>query len=227
MSKRLSVWSLLAFSSPGIPATLLIAPVFGILPSYYALHTKVTLAEVGAAFLLARIIDAIIDPLVGTLSDRTNSRLGARLPWMIVGAILAIPSAYFFFMPPVNAGALYFFFASFLTMAAWSLLAIPHGAWAAELSDDYDERSRIFSYKQVLATIGGYSLFFIPPALAPYDLELSDEGNELIFNYDTKGDRTGITSLLSDLRDAGIRFNDLDTNQSSLEDIFVSLVRAP
>ena len=67
----------------------------------------------------------------------------------------------------------------------------------------------------------------IPPALAPYDLELSDEGNELIFNYDTKGDRTGITSLLSDLRNAGIRFNDLDTNQSSLEDIFVSLVRAP
>jgi ABC-2 type transport system ATP-binding protein len=67
----------------------------------------------------------------------------------------------------------------------------------------------------------------IPPALAPYNLELSDEGSELIFNYDTKGERTGITSLLSDLRDAGIRFYDLDTNQSSLEDIFVSLVRAP
>ncbi|MEO6840674.1 MAG: ABC transporter ATP-binding protein [Bradyrhizobium sp.] len=67
----------------------------------------------------------------------------------------------------------------------------------------------------------------IPAALAPYKLELSDEGTELTYNYDTKGDRTGITSLLSDLRDAGIRFYDLDTNQSSLEDIFVSLVRAP
>jgi ABC-2 type transport system ATP-binding protein len=67
----------------------------------------------------------------------------------------------------------------------------------------------------------------IPPALAPYNLELSDDGSELIFNYDTKGERTGITSLLSDLRTAGIRFYDLDTNQSSLEDIFVSLVRAP
>ena len=67
----------------------------------------------------------------------------------------------------------------------------------------------------------------IPAALAPYNLELSDEGSELIFNYDTKGERTGITSLLSDLRTAGIRFYDLDTNQSSLEDIFVSLVRAP
>ena len=53
------------------------------------------------------------------------------------------------------------------------------------------------------------------------------EGNELTYTYDTKGERTGITSLLSDLREAGIRFNDLDTKQSSLEDIFVSLVKAP
>jgi ABC-2 type transport system ATP-binding protein len=67
----------------------------------------------------------------------------------------------------------------------------------------------------------------IPPALASYNLELSNEGLDLTYHYDTKGERTGITSLLGDLRGAGIRFNDLDTNQSSLEDIFVSLVRAP
>jgi ABC-2 type transport system ATP-binding protein len=67
----------------------------------------------------------------------------------------------------------------------------------------------------------------IPLELVPYNLELSGDGNELTFSYDTKGERTGITSLLGDLRTAGIRFYDLDTNQSSLEDIFVSLVRAP
>jgi ABC-2 type transport system ATP-binding protein len=67
----------------------------------------------------------------------------------------------------------------------------------------------------------------IPPQLASYNLELSDEGTELTYTYDTKGERTGITSLLGDLRNAGIRFYDLDTNQSSLEDIFVSLVRTP
>jgi ABC-2 type transport system ATP-binding protein len=67
----------------------------------------------------------------------------------------------------------------------------------------------------------------LPPELAPYNLELSDEGCELTYTYDTKGERTGITSLLGDLRAAGIRFYDLDTTQSSLEDIFVSLVRAP
>jgi ABC-2 type transport system ATP-binding protein len=65
----------------------------------------------------------------------------------------------------------------------------------------------------------------IPPQLAPYKLKLSDGGCELTYDYDTKGERTGITSLLSDLRNAGIRFSDLDTMQSSLEDIFVSLVR--
>jgi ABC-2 type transport system ATP-binding protein len=67
----------------------------------------------------------------------------------------------------------------------------------------------------------------LPPVLAAYKLELSDGGCELTYNYDTKGERTGITSLLSDLRNAGIRFSDLDTVNSSLEDIFVSLVRAP
>ena len=67
----------------------------------------------------------------------------------------------------------------------------------------------------------------IPETLAAYNLELSGDGRAVTYNYDTRGERTGITSLLSDLRNAGIRISDLDTTQSSLEDIFVSLVRAP
>jgi ABC-2 type transport system ATP-binding protein len=65
----------------------------------------------------------------------------------------------------------------------------------------------------------------VPATLAAYNLELSEDGRQVTYNYDTKGERTGITSLLSDLRNAGIRISDLDTTQSSLEDIFVSLVR--
>jgi ABC-2 type transport system ATP-binding protein len=67
----------------------------------------------------------------------------------------------------------------------------------------------------------------IPAALSTYNLELADQGCGLIYSYDTKGERTGITSLLSDLRAAGIKFSDLETTQTSLEGIFVSLVRAP
>jgi ABC-2 type transport system ATP-binding protein len=67
----------------------------------------------------------------------------------------------------------------------------------------------------------------VPETLSAYRLELSQDGRHVTYDYDTKGERTGITSLLSDLRNAGIRISDLDTSQSSLEDIFVSLVRAP
>jgi ABC-2 type transport system ATP-binding protein len=65
----------------------------------------------------------------------------------------------------------------------------------------------------------------VPESLAAYQLELVADGNELIYTYDTQGDRTGITALLAGLSDAGIRFKDLQTEQSSLEDIFVNLVR--
>jgi ABC-2 type transport system ATP-binding protein len=65
----------------------------------------------------------------------------------------------------------------------------------------------------------------IPDALAAHRLTLGDQGTELVYSYDTQGERTGITRLLDDVAAAGITFRDLQTTQSSLEDIFVDLVR--
>jgi ABC-2 type transport system ATP-binding protein len=65
----------------------------------------------------------------------------------------------------------------------------------------------------------------VPPSLAGYRLNLAGDGCELVYTYDTQGERTGITALLSDLAAAGIGFRDLHTTQDSLEDIFVDLVR--
>lgn len=64
----------------------------------------------------------------------------------------------------------------------------------------------------------------VPPQLASYQLELSDDRLDLTYTYDTKRERTGITALLGELNAAGIHFTDLQTSQSSLEDIFVDLV---
>jgi ABC-2 type transport system ATP-binding protein len=66
----------------------------------------------------------------------------------------------------------------------------------------------------------------IPAALADAGLELKNEGNELVYTFDTQGERTGIASLLSKLSEHGITIRDLQTKESSLEDIFVSLVSA-
>ena len=64
----------------------------------------------------------------------------------------------------------------------------------------------------------------IPARLDGYHLELSEDGTELTYHYDTQQERTGITSLLGELSSAGVNFNDLKTSQSSLEEIFVGLV---
>ena len=64
----------------------------------------------------------------------------------------------------------------------------------------------------------------VPPELTDWNLQLAEDGAILIYEFDAKAERTGIPSLLTAMRDAGIAFKDLDTKQSSLEDIFVNLI---
>ena len=65
----------------------------------------------------------------------------------------------------------------------------------------------------------------IPDKLKNYDLDLTKDGKSLTYTYDTKSERTGITGLLNDLQAAGLQMRDVQTQQSSLEDIFVGLVK--
>jgi ABC-2 type transport system ATP-binding protein len=81
--------------------------------------------------------------------------------------------------------------------------------------------------RKQLTLILNEPLATVPPALAEYRLELSSTGAELIYTYDTNEQRTGITALLGALQKAGIHFSDLYTSQSSLEEIFVDLVKKP
>src|SRR5262245_169193 len=92
--------------------------------------------------------------------------------------------------------------------------------------EEKHELMRKLGKKQLTLELHG-RLDAVPQTLAPYRLELGNSGSELIYTYDTQAERTGITSLLKDLSEAGIRFRDLDTKQSSLEEIFVSLVKRP
>ena len=92
------------------------------------------------------------------------------------------------------------------------------------LVEDKAELMRKLGNKQLTLHLQ-QKLEAIPPVLVMYSLSLTDGGRALVYNYDTQGERTGITGLLQDLRQAGIRFRDLETSQSSLEDIFVDVLR--
>jgi len=69
------------------------------------------------------------------------------------------------------------------------------------------------------------SIKSLPILLKNFNLELNNEGNKIIYTYDTKNENTGITSLLQTLRDEGIKLKDINTEQSSLENIFINLVK--
>jgi ABC-2 type transport system ATP-binding protein len=92
------------------------------------------------------------------------------------------------------------------------------------LVEDKAELMRKLGKKQLSLQLHG-KLDEIPKELAGYGLELAADGSELIYTYDTQTERTDITALLADLNGTGIKFNDLRTRQSSLEEIFVDVVK--
>lgn len=92
------------------------------------------------------------------------------------------------------------------------------------LVEDKVELMRKLGKKQLILHLRA-PVTTLPENLARHDLHLGEDGRSLVYTYDTRRERTGITGLLRELADAGIAFTDLDTSQSSLEDIFVDLVR--
>jgi ABC-2 type transport system ATP-binding protein len=91
------------------------------------------------------------------------------------------------------------------------------------LVEEKAELMRKLGRKQLILQLS-QKLVALPSELAAHNLALGNGGSELVFTYDTQAERTGVTALLTDLNKSGIRFRDLQTKQSSLEDIFVGLV---
>jgi ABC-2 type transport system ATP-binding protein len=91
------------------------------------------------------------------------------------------------------------------------------------LMEDKDKLMAKLGKKQLILDLCD-QLSAVPQSMADYKLELSENGMQLVYTFTAQGDRTGITALMDDLKLAGIAFRDLNTTQSSLEEIFVNLV---
>ncbi|HIK28028.1 MAG: MFS transporter [Oscillatoriaceae bacterium SKW80] len=119
----------------------------------------------GLTQLIGKIWDAVNDPIVGVLSDRTNSKWGRRYPWMIFGAF---PFAIFFFLqwiiplPPNNQWGLFWYYTiiSILFNACYTAVNLPYTALTPELTEDYDERTSLNSFRFTFS-IGGSILSVI------------------------------------------------------------------
>lgn len=141
---------------------------------FYNQVVGVPAATVGFVVMIALIVDAFIDPTVGFLSDRTRSRWGRRHPWLY-GAVLPIMLGWVaLWNPPIGAAEttilLWLFVVAVVVRSAVSAYEVPGQAMAAELSADYDERTRIMSYRYLFGWAGGLVMlvsayvYFLAPA---------------------------------------------------------------
>jgi Na+/melibiose symporter-like transporter len=155
---------LLAFGFPALPHAFIALPLNIVIPAYYATHTAVTLLQIGVFTSASRLLDAILDPLVGYLSDRFDTPWGKRKPWGVAAGIVCGASLFFLFQPPPTANIVYYGLWSFLLYFGFSLFEIPRSAWSAEISRDYNERSRINTAVAQFNVIGSL-VFWLTPIL--------------------------------------------------------------
>ncbi len=154
---RVSASTILSYSPPVVGLS---GPLF--LVQFYFLNfaTDVLLLaplSVGLLFAAGRVWDAISDPIVGTLSDRTRTRLGRRRPWMLAGIPLLMLSFVMIWSPPeLEPSGMYAWttVSLFFFYTAFTMYSVPHSALGAELTTDYFERNRIFGANSAAFTFG-------------------------------------------------------------------------
>lgn len=155
-----------------IPVYFLMSPI-AILQSMYAKHFGLTLSSIATVILVARLFDAVSDPLVGYFSDKYYLRWNTRKPLIIFGSVLFVISAWKLYVPhglggqpPYAAvGTLYFLGWFIAFFFSYTLMVVPHYAWGGELVTNTIERNRLYSLRTSASFMG--ALFFILIPMLP------------------------------------------------------------
>lgn len=163
---RASAAGIAAYAAAGVPLAMAALPLYVHVPRYYGDSLGVGLTALGIVLLGMRLLDALLDPLIGVLSDRFGTRrawVAATLPILAMGLVAL-------FVPAVEGEtALLAWLAVSLAVvyAAFSAATINHGAWGAELSRDRDGRTRITATREAFALLGVVVASVAPSLLAP------------------------------------------------------------
>ncbi|EQA35766.1 MFS/sugar transport protein [Leptospira inadai serovar Lyme str. 10] len=148
----------------GITAVETLAQIY--LLEFYVLVVGLKPSLFGLAMLAAILWDAVSDPLMGAISDRTPSKMGRRRPYIIGGGLLLGVSVYFLFTPPIIESQigkfLYLLGMYSLVNTFMTVLAVPHIALGGELSFEREERNKIFGWRLFFANLGLLSGLLLP-----------------------------------------------------------------
>ncbi|TLX58725.1 MFS transporter [Stutzerimonas nosocomialis] len=161
-SDELKRSTIVLYGSIGMPLAIIGYPLAVYLPPFYAQELGANMALMALVLVLARITDVITDPLIGTLSDRWQTRFGRRKPWLVMGVPLMLVGTVQIFMPPAGVGVWHLLLWTMVMYLGWTMVTLPYSAWGAELSTAYHQRSRVTASREAYVLIG---LFLA--ALAP------------------------------------------------------------
>ncbi|MCZ6463786.1 MAG: MFS transporter [Proteobacteria bacterium] len=165
--------SILGYGSGNFAFALLGLVVAVNLQFFYTDYVGLSAGLVSWSLLFARCFDAVTDPLMGYLSDRTNTRIGRRRPFFLGAAFPLGIAFYYLFTPPIlddpasHQGYLLFYMLScyVVTYFLWTVGAIPYFSLGAELSDDYQERVKVISVREGWALTGLLAATILPAYL--------------------------------------------------------------
>ncbi|MDJ0786138.1 MAG: MFS transporter [Myxococcota bacterium] len=161
MSAPLRSGRIVLYALPSLLSSVAALPLALFVPAFYADDLGVPLAAVGVAIAASRLLDLVTDPLIGTLSDRLRLPGGRRRPWIVLGTPLFVVSLWQVFVPGESASQTYLLVWSALLYLGFTMIDLPHKAWGAELSPDYDERSRITGIREGLSAAGQVALLAV------------------------------------------------------------------
>ncbi len=159
---RRSFLTLAAFAAPCLPLAAFGLPLTISLPHYYSETLGLAVADVGLAFLLVRLVDIGFDPIFGTILDRTRWSVGRFKGWMAIATPILMLAIYMLFMARPGVTNLYLWTWLAVVYAGYSIGVLSHTSWAAKLSTDYHERSRIYAFWQTGNVIGMIMILSMP-----------------------------------------------------------------
>ncbi|MEJ1968202.1 MAG: MFS transporter [Rhizomicrobium sp.] len=160
--RPLSLATILVFSLATLPTDGAGVVLFVYLPPYLAGHLGVSLAVVGGVWASVRLVDLGVDPLLGFLMDRTDTRLGRYRAWLAAGVPLFMLATYMMFMAPKGIGGVYLFVWLFILYVGNSILWMSQLAWSATLAPSYHDRSRVFGVGTAVSIAATVATLLIP-----------------------------------------------------------------
>lgn len=162
---KIDALRLLRFTALAIPIYAAAQPVIAFVPAILARDYGIPLAGLGLVYLIGQVVNSLLDPVIGTLSDRTRSRFGRRRPWIAGGGLLFLIGATMLFFPPAGVGLGWVAAGVLLYYCGASASQTALLAWSGEISGNYNERTRIASQFTLLSA-SALVLTLLLPALA-------------------------------------------------------------